>query len=385
MPKPAAPSESAGAATLAFDRPEHETLALRLGGRWRLTAPRPGVDQVISEIRRVPTRRITFDAKDLAGWDTALLTFLARLEDEARGQSVQIDRGGLPTGIGRLMTLAETVPEKKGSRSAVERASWLARIGTATLRGADGGVAFLRFIGEVTLSLARLVTLRARFRRSDLLRVIQECGAQALPIVTLISFLVGLIMAFVGSVQLEQFGATVYVANLVVISMAREMAAMMTAIIMAGRTGAAFAAQLGTMKVTEEIDALTTMGLDPMDFLVLPRMLALSAMMPLLAIYSNAVGIVGGGVVGLGMLHLAPALYWHQTVHAVTLRLFATGLVKAVVFGVIVAVCGCLRGMQSGNSASSVGEAATSAVVTSIVLIVVADGLFAVIFNVLGI
>jgi phospholipid/cholesterol/gamma-HCH transport system permease protein len=167
--------------------------------------------------------------------------------------------------------------------------------------------------------------------------------------------------------------------------MAREMGAVMTAIIMAGRTGAAFAAQLGTMKVTEEIDALTTMGISPTEFLVLPRIIALFVMMPLLCVYSDVIGVLGGAVVGAGVLGLAPIEYFRETLHAVELRDFALGVVKSCVFGVLIAVAGCLRGMQSGSSASAVGDAATSAVVTSIVLIIATDGLFAVVCDVLGI
>jgi phospholipid/cholesterol/gamma-HCH transport system permease protein len=175
------------------------------------------------------------------------------------------------------------------------------------------------------------------------------------------------------------------VANLVGLAMAREMGAMMTAIIMAGRTGAAFAAQIGTMRVNEEIDALTTAGFSPQDFLVLPRMLALMVMMPLLCLYADILGILGGAIVGVGMLDLAPALYWDQTVDSVSLTDFGVGLAKSSVFGVLVAVSGCLRGIQCGTSSAAVGLAATSAVVTGIVAIIVSDALFTLIFEVLGI
>jgi phospholipid/cholesterol/gamma-HCH transport system permease protein len=194
-----------------------------------------------------------------------------------------------------------------------------------------------------------------------------------------------MILAFVGAVQLSQFGAGIYVANLVGLAMAREMGAMMTAIIMAGRTGAAFAAQLGTMQVNEEIDALSSMGIDPMEFLVVPRMMALMLMMPLLVLYADLMGMLGGMVVGVGMLDLGVFEYIEQTKRSVSLTQVNIGLVKGVVFGVLVAVAGCLRGMQCGNSSQAVGMAATSAVVTSIVLIIVTDGLFAVVLNVLGI
>ena len=215
--------------------------------------------------------------------------------------------------------------------------------------------------------------------------IIQECGPGALGIVTLISILVGLILAFVGAIQLELFGAQIFVADLVGIATVREMGAMMTAIIMAGRTGAAFAAQLGTMQVNEEIDALATLGLSPMEFLVLPRMLALILMMPLLCIYADLMGILGGAAVGIGMLHLSPVLYFNETVHAIHLLDIGVGVFKAGVFGVLIALSGCLRGMQCGRSASAVGQAATSAVVTGIVFIIATDGLFAVITNVLKI
>jgi phospholipid/cholesterol/gamma-HCH transport system permease protein len=234
-------------------------------------------------------------------------------------------------------------------------------------------------------SFGRLTIGRARFRRNDLIDIIFECGAAALPIVTLISFLVGLILAFVGAIQLTQFGAQIYVADLVGIAMAREMGALMTAIIMSGRTGAAFAAQLGTMQVNEEIDALTTFGLSPMDFLVLPRMIALILMMPLLCIYSDLMGILGGALVGVGMLKLSVTEFVNATINGVSLTDFSVGIFKSSIFGILVAICGCMRGIQCGRSASAVGLAATSAVVTAIVFIIVTDGLFAVLTNALGI
>jgi phospholipid/cholesterol/gamma-HCH transport system permease protein len=243
----------------------------------------------------------------------------------------------------------------------------------------------LSFVGQATLSLARFLTGRARYRKSDFFVLVQQAGAEALPIVTLISFLVGLILAFVGAVQLQQFGASIYVADLVGIAMVREMGAMMTGIVMAGRTGASYAAQLGSMKVTQETDALTTMGISPLDFLVLPRMLALFFMMPLLCVYSDFVGILGGAAVGVGMLDLSPITYYQQTAGAVSLTDLIGGVFKASVYGVLIAISGCLRGMQSGSSSSAVGEATTSAVVTSIVFIISACGVFAVLFYVLGI
>jgi phospholipid/cholesterol/gamma-HCH transport system permease protein len=188
-----------------------------------------------------------------------------------------------------------------------------------------------------------------------------------------------------GAVQLEQFGASIYVADLVAIGMVREMGAMMTAIIMSGRTGAAFAAELGTMKVTQEIDALTTMGVSPIEFLVLPRVIGLVSMMPLLCLYADFVGILGGASVGAGMMGISIPIYMQQTIRAVHARDLLGGLFKCTVYGLLVAFAGCLRGFECGSSSSAVGEAATRAVVTGIVLVVAACGAFAVVFHVLGI
>jgi phospholipid/cholesterol/gamma-HCH transport system permease protein len=194
-----------------------------------------------------------------------------------------------------------------------------------------------------------------------------------------------MILAFLGAIQLVQFGAQIYVADLVGIGMAREMAAMMVGIILAGRTGAAFAAELGAMQANEEIDALTTLGLSPMDFLVLPRVLALVLMTPLLCLYADVMAILGGALIGVTVLELPAVTWFQQTEAAVRLVDFAGGLIKATVYGAIVALAGCLRGMQSGRSSVAVGQATTSAVVTSIVVIIVAMAVLTVIYNALGI
>ena len=341
--------------------------------------------KVEDELRSRSPKRVRFDASTLGEWDSALVTFLFEVAEIAREQKIAVDRDSLPEGIRRLLALAEAVPERKGARQTKEEPAWLERVGLAVVGLRGPAEEALAFVGEAALAVVRLFTGRAKFRVSDLLLHVQQAGVQALGIITLISFLVGTILAFVGAVQLRQFGAEIYVADLVGIAMAREMGAMMTAIVMAGRTGAAYAAQLGTMKVTQELDAFTTMGVSVFDFLVLPRMIALCAMMPLLCLYADFLGIVGGGVVGVGMLGLKPLVYLNQTAQAVSLGDFAGGIFKASVYGVLVALSGCLRGMQCGKSSSAVGEAATSAVVTGIVLIVSACGLFAVVFYVLGI
>jgi phospholipid/cholesterol/gamma-HCH transport system permease protein len=214
---------------------------------------------------------------------------------------------------------------------------------------------------------------------------LEENGARALPIVSLISLLVGLILAFVGIIQLKLFGAQIYVADLVGIAMVREMGAIMTGIIMAGRTGAAFAAQLGTMEVNEEIDALKTMGISPMEFLVLPRIIAVTIMMPLLCLYANLMGILGGSIVAVGIYDVSAMAYFNRTKEAIGLNDLGIGLFMSLVFGILVALAGCLRGMQCGRSASAVGDAATSAVVTGIVAIILATAVITIVCDVLGI
>jgi phospholipid/cholesterol/gamma-HCH transport system permease protein len=357
-------------------------LHVRLRGSWTLEAPVPSPADVLGRVKD-DTRRLVLDGAGIAAWDSRLLTFLVRVIESATERRVEADLSALPTGVRKLLDLAFAVPETKARGKGAPR-SMLARIGSRFLELADSARDMLSFLGESALSFGRLATGRARFRRSDLAVAIQECGPEAVGIVGLVSFLIGLILAFMGAVQLELFGAEVYVADMVVIGMAREMAPMMTGVIMAGRTGAAYAAQLGTMTVNEEIDSLRTLGISPMDFLVLPRMMALMLMMPVLTLYSNLLGILGGFLVGTGLLGITPGLYWNRTVESADLGDFAVGLVKAAVIGVLVAVAGCMRGMQCGRSASAVGLAATSAVVTGIVAIVVSEAVFAVVLQALG-
>ena len=356
---------------------------VELAGTWRKEDRLPDASDVWRDVEAGSSvHRLSFETSGVTDWDSGLVTFAIKLREQASARGVESDRAGLPDGVQRLLRLAEAVPERQTGRTR-ERAPWLVKIGTWAASVSRETASGLSFLGESLLALGALVRGRARFRMSDLLVVIQDCGPRALGIVSLISFLIGLILGFVGAVQLQQFGASIFVANLVAVAMTREIGCIMTAIVMAGRTGAAFAAQLGTMTTNQEIDALSTMGISPMEFLVLPRMLALIVMMPLLTIYADLVGIVGGAVVGIGMLGLGSTEYFEQTRSAVGLADFFVGVSKSVVFGVVVALVGCLRGMQSGRSAAAVGLAATSAVVTSIVLIIVIDGIFAVVLNVL--
>ncbi|MCI0733941.1 MAG: ABC transporter permease [Methylococcaceae bacterium] len=350
-------------------------------------------DQVIPDIRDITNafqknhdvQRLSFDSEEIARWDSVLLTFLVKLCRVCNEKGIECDTRGLPDGVLKLIHLAFAVAEAKQIPHESRNRTALYRIGERLLANRANAQKQLYFLGETCLSLSRFFTGRARYRSSDIWLFIEECGPRALPIVTLISVLVGLILAFVGSVQLTMFGAQIYIANLVGLGMAREMGALMTAVIMAGRTGAAFAAQLGSMKVNEEIDALKTMGISPVDFLVLPRIIALVLMMPLLCLYADFMGILGGMLVGVGLLDLSLTEYYTQTEAALAMRDFNVGLFKSAVYGILVAIAGCMRGMDSGRSSAAVGEAATNAVVTGIIWIIVSDAILTVIYNAFGV
>lgn len=241
------------------------------------------------------------------------------------------------------------------------------------------------FLGQVGLSGAAGLREGFTFRSTDFGRVLADCSARSLPIVTVVNVLVGAILAFVGAVQLIKFGAGIYVADLVGIAVAREMAAVITAVVMAGRVGAAFAAELATMQTNEEVDALEVLGLGAVDYLVLPRVLALLLMMPLLYVYGCLTGLVGGLLVGGGMLHIAPTAYFDRSFEALNWQHLGLGFSKSFVFGAMIAITGCYYGLYAQRSAAGVGEATTRTVVVSIVGVIVVDAVFAVCANALGI
>lgn len=371
---------------MSFSQPSDDTLLVRLEGNWTIGQELPGAGQVQRYVEtRAGIKQVTFNTDSLMEWDSVLLTFLVKVTADCSRRKIHVEKNGLPQGVQRLLTLASAVPERKGARREAVRNPFLERVGASAVDFGRSMVEILDFIGDAFLAFVKMIRGKARFRRSDLILIIQECGAQALPIVSLISLLVGLILAFVGAIQLMMFGAQIYVASLVGIAMVRVMGAVMTGIILAGRTGSAFAAQLGTMEVNEEIDALKTLGISPVEFLVLPRMTALALMTPLLCLYADFMGILGGLIVGVGMLDLNLVEYYNMTRESVSLNDFWIGLFQSCVFGVLVAVAGCLRGMQCGRSASAVGDAATSAVVTGIVSIIVATAIITLMCNVIHI
>ncbi len=330
----------------------------------------------------VSPERVRVVDDGITDWDSLLLVLLGRWREQAKEADIVLDLSEMPEGALRLMRLADAVPQQEGTRLDQRKNSWLGRLGEGTFRAHAGFWESMVFLGELSFATGRFLVGKARYRKSEFWVIVQECGPKALGIVGTISLLVGAILAFVGAVQLRMFGAEIFVANLVGIGMVMEMGALMTGIILAGRTGASFAAQLGAMQVNEEIDALETLGIRPMEYLVLPRVLALALMTPLLVIYANVFGIFGGGVVGVLFLGLSPRVYFLQSFELMTLWLCLQGLIKGCTYGILVALCGCYRGLHCGRSASAVGVATTGAVVSGIVAIVISDAIWTFIFMV---
>jgi phospholipid/cholesterol/gamma-HCH transport system permease protein len=378
--------------TTAASRPPWEVNVERVGpdrcrlglvGSWRLRDRLPPASEVLARVSAAfpGVRHVSIDTSQLGAWDTGLLTFLRHLVEDGARADLHIDQSGLPTDVTRLLSLAAAVPMRAAPEP--EGPPWLGRASASVFAAGKGAIAVLTFTGEVCAAAAGLVTGRVRIRWFQFALLLEEVGVRALPTMTLIGTLIGIIVAFGGAIQLRQLGVQIYVADVVGTSVAQEVGALMAAILLAGRTGAAFAAQLGSMQVKEEIDALTTAGISPVQFLVLPRVLALVLMTPLLTIYADLFGMVGGGLVAITMLDLTVTAYVTRLAAVVTLGDFGMGLVRAFVFGALIAMVGCLRGMQCGRSAEAVGLAATSAVVTSIVLTIFADGVLSVVFLVL--
>jgi phospholipid/cholesterol/gamma-HCH transport system permease protein len=372
-------------ASLVVRNAGEDTLVI-LGGDWRI-GEKPADRTAISDPLQPgsPTKRISFQTEELGDWDSSLLTLLVEIRRLSDANNIDFDSAGLPPGVRSLIELAFAVKEREGARRTLVRQKPLEKIGKAALELWESTLELVEFTGELMLSIKRLLTRRAVLQPSQVWLCIQEAGVEALPIVGLISFLIGMIFAFVGVMQLANFGAGIYTADLVAVAMLREMAPIMTGIIMAGRTGAAYAAQLGTMKVNEEIDALTTLGINPIDFLVLPKFVALIIMMPFLTLYASALGIAGGAAVALAMLDVSLLQYMLQTNNALSFNTLFGGLFKSIVYGGLVALAGTQQGIACGTSAMAVGLATTKAVVSGIVLIVVSASVLTVIYVNLGI
>ena len=377
-------SNSKNTNSVIISRSNNGQILLNFLGDWSYQQKIPSAEKLISALNDLAPTHVSFNSEHLTNWDSLFVTQTKKIFQFFDKQKIEFADSGLPDGVKKLVNLSLSVPALDHIEEEEVDRPMLSRIGDRSIKATRSTIEIISFLGDSFKALLQLLAGKAKFRKKDLLILIQESGAQALPIVTLINFLIGVIIAFIGAVQLEMFDAEIYVADLVAIAMVRELAPMMTAIILAGRSGAAFAAQLGTMMVNEEIDALGTFGFSAYEFLVLPRLLALSLMMPLLVLYADFMGILGGLFVGVMTLDISFTQYYQETLTVLTPIQFSLGLIKGEIYGILVAIAGCLRGIQSGRSASAVGAATTSAVVTGIVFIIVASAITTVIYNILG-
>ncbi len=380
-PLPVEGSRSKAASAKLEDGSSDGDCVVKVGGDWQLNAAVPSWNSVIAQ-HAPANMRVVPDG--LGRWDSSLLLFLVHGRTWCLQSKHTLNVEGLPENLQTLLRqIAEADTSQKktkpGAKTLAERVqAWTVNLGKKVRENVS-------FLGECTLGFAGIVKRPHKFRWMDVLVEMQQCWVSSLPIVALVSFLVGVILAFQAAIQLQQYGAAVFVADLVGLSVVREMGPMMAAMIVAGGIGAAFAAQIGNMKVGSEIDALETLGVSTVDFLVLPRLLATTVMMPIMALYANVLGILGGMFVSATMLSIPATAYWVETQNRVGLLDVGSGLIKSVVFGLGIGLAGCLRGMNCERSATGVGKATTSAVVTGILLIVITDAVFALIFNVLGI
>ena len=362
-------------------REEEGSLVVVLSGDWNVHVQRPSVAQVVESLGH-GIEGLRFDVQGLGKWDSALLIFVRQCRELADARRLSCHTSGLPIGVQSLMELSLAAPQQ--SETARMPPSGIEALGNQAILCWQGLWSYLGFMGQLILDLRGFALGRIPLRLKEFVILLQDTGVRALPIVSLLSFLTGLIIAFIGVVQLQKFAADIYVADLVGLSITRELGAVMAGVIMAGRTGAAFAAQIGSMRVNEEIDALISFGISPIQFLVLPRVIALVLMMPLLCACADFVGIMGGMVVAVSISDVSIVQYFNQIERAVDLTDLFTGIFKSGFFGAIIALAGCFRGLNCGKDATSVGVATTSAVVTAITWIVISDAIFAVLFHVLG-
>jgi len=370
---------------LDFDYSIPKTLIVKLEGDWQISAGLLPITEITAQLTSHPDiRQINLNVSEELQWDSGLIAFLFKLIRECEQKKIQVDHKNLPPGAQKLLEIALKVHEKN-ILPQQPRESFFEKTGDKVLQIYQSLCLILNFLGDITVSFSRTIKGKVYFRWDDFMLIVKRCGVDTLLLVCLINLLVGMILAFVGSIQLKIFGAQIYIADIVGIAMVRVLAAVMTGIIVSGRIGASFAAELGMMESSEEIDALKTLGVSPVEFLVIPRVIALVIMMPILTIYADLMGILGGFIISVGMLGLNPIEYLNHTQVAVQLSFVWIGLIHSIVFGVIIAVSGCLRGINCQRNAAGVGMATTSAVVTGITGIVIATAIITFICQILGV
>ena len=380
MPDP--PKAETAGVDIQENGPDSLTLSFR--GRLDSVGAASIWEDSLTPVNNHKPRLLKIDAQGVDYCDGSGISLLFELRRRQFHRNAEFSISGLKKEYQKLLDLLDPDEYEQNAATVPQKLKLPEEVGRASVHILEDQKALASFIGELTVNLIRALAAPRKIRWRDVFVNAEKTGVNALPIVALISFLVGLIMAFQAAIPMRMFGAEIYVANLIALSVVRELGPLMTAIVLAGRSGSAFAAEIGAMKVNEEINALTTMGLDPVGFLVVPRVLAASAMTPLLTIFANLVGILGGSVVLLSMGY-PMVTYVNQVLGSITYVDFLGGLFKSLIFGILIAGIGCLRGLQTQTGPSAVGDATTRAVVTCIVLIVAVDGIFSVMFFYLGI
>ena len=361
------------------------TAELQLGGDWQSGAEGPVASTEILDrlLGQGTLRRLSVSGVALRTWNNQLAAALFGLQQNALRRGIATEFTDLPPNLARMLAMGGAREETTEPDTVA--GSLFVAVGEYVLRRLSATVEVCTTIGAVVLAVLAASRGRARVRAGDYSALVRAAGAGALGIVAIVNFLVGAILAFIGAVQLELFGAQIYVADLVGIATAREMAAIITAIVLAGRTGAAYASEIAAMQGNDEIDALRTFGVSPYEHLMMPRVVALSVVMPFLYLYACAVGILGGLVISVGMLDMTGAAYVEETRRAVGAHHFVIGGIKSLCFGALIGIVGCHIGLKAGRSAADVGRAATRAVVVSILGIILIDAIFAVCAHVLGV
>ncbi|MEW6442329.1 MAG: MlaE family lipid ABC transporter permease subunit [bacterium] len=360
------------------------SLELRLRGTASMQTDYTIHRELMERVRTSPFQRLVLDVSAVGRIDSSGVALILSLQQVCREKNAAFSLAGAGPRIQGMLRLLDPDRLAAGKPEPVRRSGLtrsMVSLGDHVLLFLSNLRFIMTFFGDVIVSSLEIMRHPRSFRYRDMLSSFETNGVNALPILTLIHFLVGLVLAFQASIQLRQFGATIYVADLVGLAQVREFGPMITAVVLAGRSGSAFAAEIGTMQVNEEIDALRTMGIHPTRFLVLPKTLALLLALPLLTLYADVIGILGGLLVSVLSLDLTIYGYLLETRGAIGVFDVFSGVGKTLAFALIISGVGCLRGFQAGGAAESVGRAATSAVVTGIFLIIVADAVFTVIFQ----
>jgi phospholipid/cholesterol/gamma-HCH transport system permease protein len=356
-----------------------DAVIVRCTGTWTVQGIAQ-LEQRLKDIAWPDAANLEIDSSEISSLDTSGAWLLHRTVSELERHGRQVQITGLRSEFSTLLELI-SARSVMSAPLTLSRDNLLATIGKQAWSGLENMSGMLAFVGESAIALLRLLGNPRRIRWRTIFHNIQSAGFEALPIVGLLSFLMGVVIAYQGADQLQRFGANIFIADLVGLSMLRELSPLLTAIIIAGRSGSAYAAQIGTMKVTEEIDALRTIGVSPQELLVLPKMLALVIALPLLTVYADVTGMLGGMIMASTKLGVSFGTFVDRLGDAVSLSSFLTGIVKAPVFAAIIALVGCFQGFQVGGSADSVGRQTTLSVVQAIFLVILADALFSLVFN----